>query len=128
MDTHFFPGKRTWLASDSPLSSFSGVFEDDGDTAYFYAYDRATSDQPILDAVHIYDVANVVDQDKQSKASITWSPDGLKAGLLINERLFALLDFDTRKAYSRSNFPPPGGAWSGGERVPWSDTLEDLLR
>jgi hypothetical protein len=124
----FFPEKDAWLASDSPAVSFSGVFEDDGETSYFYAYDRANTEQPILDAVHIYNVASVVDRDRESEALIVWSPDGLKAGLLINGRLFAVLDFAARKAYSRSNFPPPGGAWAGGEREPWSDALEELLR
>ena len=114
------------MASDSPKSSFSGVFEDDGETAYFYAYDRANPQ--ILDAVHIYNVANVVDRHRESEVEILWSSDGLKAGLLINGYLHAVLNFEIRKAYSRNNFPPPGGPWAGGEREPWNDSLFDLLR
>jgi hypothetical protein len=115
------------MASDSPSSRFSAVFEDDGETAYFYAYDRGKSTQPILDALHIYNVQNVIDRDGDSEAQIIWSPDGLKAGLLINGRLYALLDFESQRGYCRSNFPPPGGAWASPERVRWSEELASLL-
>jgi hypothetical protein len=128
MSTRFRPGNDAQVASDSPNSSFSGIFEDDGDTGYFYAYDRANAESPILDAVHIYNVKDVADRDRDSDAEILWSPDGLKAGLLINGYLHAVLNFEAKKAYCRSNFPPPGGAWAGGTREPWSDLLSNLLR
>ena len=127
MATRFRPGIETWIASDSTTSSFSGVFEDDCNTAYFYAYDRAKKDRPILDAVHIYDVVDVVDRDRDSEVEIVWSADGLKAGLPINQRLHAVLNFQAKKAYCRSNFPPPGGAWAGGDREPWDESLSDLF-
>jgi hypothetical protein len=115
MATRFRPGTDTWVASDSPTSSFSGVFEDDGQTAYFYAYDRANADQPILDAVRIYNVANVSDRDRDSEVEIVWSTDGLKAALLINCYLHAVINFEAQRAYGRSNFPPPPkGSRSGG--------------
>lgn len=110
------------------MSSFSGVFEDDGGTGYFYAVNREDTQIRILDAVHIYNVANVVDRDEASEAEIVWSADGLKAGLLLNGYLHALLDFSSKKAYSRSNFPPPGGVWVSPERLPWDDSLSELLR
>jgi hypothetical protein len=116
------------LASDSPTFAFSGVFEDDGKTGYFYAINRGERQNLILDAVHIYNAANVVDRDKSSEAEIVWSGDGLKAGLFINGHLHALLDFDAKKAYCRSNFPPPGGAWASRERPSWDDSLTELLR
>jgi len=127
MRGRFRPGTATWVASDSPSTHFSGVFEDDGTTGYFYAYDRKAK-PPILDAVHIYNAANVVDADRDSEAEIRWSPDGMKAGLLINDYLHALVDFEARVAYCRSNFPPPSGAWAGSSRVPWRDALADLLK
>jgi|SRR5215470_19652510 len=128
MATRYRPGTDTWVASDSATSSFSGVFEDNGETAYFYAYDRAKRERRILDAVHIYNVANVVDADRYSEVEIVWSPDGLKAGLLINRYLHAVLNFEAGKAYCRSNFPRPGGDWAGGDREPWDDSLSGLLR
>ena len=54
MSATFTPGEETFYASDSPTSSVSGVFEDNGETGYFYAYDRAApKDARILDACHI---------------------------------------------------------------------------
>jgi hypothetical protein len=128
--SNFRPGTETWIASDSPSTEFSGAFEDDGQVAYFYAYDRSGSggEGTILDAVHIYNVADVVDADRDSEAEVAWSTDGLKAGLLINGFLHAVLDFESRRAYCRSNFPPPGGAWEAPEREPWRDDLAKLLK
>jgi hypothetical protein len=129
MGTRFRPGHETCVAGESPKTSFSGVFEDNGETAYFYACDRANTEMPILDGVHIYNVADLIDGHLDSEVEIRWSADGLKAGLLINEYLYAVLDFATQKAYSRSNFPPVCGAWSiTGGRPSWHDGLADLLR
>jgi hypothetical protein len=75
----FIPGDETWYASDSPTSSFSGIFEDDGQTGYFYAYDRSQEASPILDAVHIYDVRNVRDREIPSVVEIIWSADRLRS-------------------------------------------------
>lgn len=120
----FTPGEETFYASDSPTSSFSGVFEDDGETGYFYAYDRAAPDDArILDACHIYNVANVVDSDRASEVEVIWTDDGLKAALLINDYAHAVIDFVARRAYCRTNFPPPTGPWRAEARAPWTDAL-----
>ena len=52
-------GDETFVASDSPAAEYSVVFEDDGDTGYLYALDTSLSESRILDALHIYNVANV---------------------------------------------------------------------
>lgn len=120
----FKPGEETFYASDSPHSEYSGVFEDDGRTGYFYAWDRAASeDEQILDACHIYNVANVVDRDRPSEVEIIWTDDGMKAALLINDFAHAVIDFRTRQAYCRTNFPPPTGTWSAETRAPWDEAL-----
>jgi hypothetical protein len=121
------PGTATWAASDSPSSSFSCVFEDDGVTGYFYAYDRRNGGA-ILDAVHICTATNVADCARESEAEVRWSTDGLKAGLFINDSLHALIDFEAKVAYCRTNLPPSGGAWAGSARPPWRDELAGLLR
>ena len=126
MGTTFRPGCEVWLASDSPVTEFSGIFEDDGTTGYLYAYDRSGHGS-ILDAVHIYNVASTTDGNQDSDIDFRWSADGLKVGLLINERLHALIDFESRAAYSRSNSPPPGRAWGGRSRQPWDEALAHLL-
>jgi hypothetical protein len=120
----FTPGQKAFYASDSPTSSYSGVFEDDGRTGYFYAYDRAAErDKRILDACLIYHVENVVDRDRPSEIEIVWTRDGLKAALRINGRAHAVIDFAGRRASCRLNFPPPGGPWRAAARAPWSEEL-----
>ena len=121
----FTPGARFMLPSDSATSAFSSVFEDDGKTGYFYAYDRSRKAQRILDAVHVYTAAELA-AGEGSEALITWSPDGLKAGLIVDDRLCALVDFAAGKAYSRSNFPAVS-AWDGSPREEWRDRLASLL-
>ena len=54
VEQRFIPGQPFVTASDSQTEPYSAAFEDDGDTTYFYAYDRrSNSTNPILDAVHI---------------------------------------------------------------------------
>ena len=120
----FTPGEESFYAVDSPTSSFSAVFEDDGETGYFYAYDRAAPDDArILDACHICNVANVVDRDRPSAAEVIWTEDGMKAALLINDYAHAVIDFEARRAYCRTNFPPPTGPWRAEARARWNDAL-----
>jgi hypothetical protein len=127
MRQQFRPGTATCIASDSLSSPFSAVFEDDGATAYFYAYDRG-SDPGVLDALHIYTLPVIVNPDGKWQAEIQWSPDGLKAGLLINDKLHAIIDFQAHVAYSRYDTKPPAGAWASAARAPWRDELASLLR
>ena len=124
MSKAFLPGHETWYASDSPASEFSAVFEDDGETGYFYACDRAGGGR-VLDAVHVYSVRSVVDKDRQSLAEIVWSADGMKAALLINDHADAVIDFAKRCSYCRSEFPSPASNWHRGE---WSDQLMEDFR
>ena len=121
------PGDETWLASDSPSSQYSAIFEDDGETGYFYAYERTEPEGTVLDSVHIYNVRNVVDREIPSVARILWSKDGLKAALLLNDHPHAVINFAARRAYSRSNFPRTTGPWSDRERAPWSEDLMQLF-
>jgi len=125
MAKRFLPGVETWYVSDSPQTRFSGVFEDDGDTGYFYAYDREEPSEPILDAVHIYDVANVTERTLESIVEIVWSSDGLKAALLLNEYPHAVIDFAGRATYSRSQFLSGCERW---QHKTWDDGLLEQFR
>jgi hypothetical protein len=116
----FQPGSKTWYASDSPGSTLSAVFEDDGDTGYLYAYDRSMADAPILDAVLIYNAKTVADREAKSFAEVAWSTDGLKAVLLINDSPHAVINFSQRCSYCRTVFPPPSGPW---RHEAWNDAL-----
>ena len=43
--------------------------------AWFYGLDTSLETNPILDALHIYDVASVVNKEKPSLAQIVWTED-----------------------------------------------------
>jgi hypothetical protein len=121
-------GSRTVLDSRSPRGRDVGVvFEDDGRTGYFYALDLSRKENVIVDALHIYDVTHVVDKDKSSIVQFVWSTDGRKSALSINGYVHAVFDFDARRGYCRSNFPPPGKSWSQAGHN-WEDSALQLIR
>ena len=95
------------VASDSPVGRYQTVFEDDGQTGYFYALDAENGDNPIVDALHIYDVELVTDKHMPSQLHILWSADGLKSALLINSYPHAVFNFESRSGCCRTGFPPP---------------------
>jgi hypothetical protein len=119
----FTVGSDAFLAGDSPHAQYSAIFEDEGETGYFYAVDLER-DQLILDATHIYNVKDVIDRDRQSTASIVWSKEGLRCALLINDYPHAAFDFTLKRGYCRTNFPNfPGKTamgWSQSDHS-WSD-------
>ncbi len=93
----------------------AAFFEDDGETAYFYACEKIEEDPKIIDALHIYNVNSVVDGDKPSLIEIMWAPEGIKTGLFINGVCHAIFDFDKMEGMCRSNFP------DSEYRVPWKE-------
>ena len=122
-------GEAFTLAGDSPVTEYAVVFEDDGGTGYFYALDTSQKKRPILDAVHIYNVSNVVDKDRPSLVQIVWSNDGLKAALFINAYAHAVFDFAAKRGYCRTNFPDvrsSGNEWASFSKE-WSDTALELF-
>ncbi len=124
-------GSQIIFPCDSPDGRHSAFFEDEGETGYFYALDLLRTHNMILDAVHIYNVANVVDRDKPSQVEIVWSADGLKCALLINDYPHAAFDFSERRGYCRKNFPnfknPKDGSWITADHS-WSDEAIAWLR
>jgi hypothetical protein len=120
----FLVGTPTIIPHDSPDGHHSAFFEDDGETGYFYALDLSRTPDMILDAVHIYDVASVVDRDRPSKLKIVWSKDGSRCALLINDYPHAAFDFFARRGYCRTNFPnfrnPEDGSWMKADHS-WAD-------
>jgi len=81
----------------------------------------------ICDAIHIYNAGNVADGHVASKIEIVWSDDGLKSGLLINGYFHAVFDFEARRGYCRTGFPPSNKRWTKHEND-WSDGALDLFR
>jgi len=120
-------GEEIVIESKSPLTQYAVVFEDDGETGYFYGLDRSRKSNPILDALHIYNVKSVIDKDKPSKVQVVWSGDGKKALLVINRYPHAAFDFESSRSYCRTAFPPPDKKWSkfGNE---WDDNVLELFK
>ena len=68
-------GDPVLVEGASPTPPFEVVFEDDGETGYFYALDTSRRDNPIVDAMQIYNVAAVKNRHLPSTLQIVWSPD-----------------------------------------------------
>ena len=125
----FFPGKETVVDSSSPAGRWAVVFEDDRTTGYLYALDLSEQDKgdnPIQEALHIYNVKNITDKDRESVADIVWSEDGQKACLLINRYPHAVVDFAAKRGYCRTNFPRPG-KWKDHDFT-WDDSVLEHFR
>ena len=122
-------GRAIVVEGPAPDGHFSTVFEDDGDTGYFYALDGAAEGNPIQDALSIYNVLGVTDRDRPSVVKIGWSNDSQKAVLLINGFPHAVFDFGTRQGYCRTGFPPAPstGDWSGAGHQ-WNDSAVELFK
>jgi hypothetical protein len=58
-DQEVLIGTPTVIEAMAPDGDFGAVFEDDGETGYFYALDFACGATPIVDAIHIYAVGSV---------------------------------------------------------------------
>jgi hypothetical protein len=106
-------GSDTFFPCDSKQKPYAVVFEDNGDTGYFYACALGKKGvSEILDAVHIYNVKEVIDKDQPSEVKIGWSTNGLQVILLINDQPHAVFDFENQLGFCRTGFPPPGeGGW-----------------
>jgi hypothetical protein len=119
-------GQRTVLQGPSPSTTYGVVFEDDGTTGYLYGLDLSRRDNPIVDALHIYDVGQVANRAKPSVVQLVWSQDGLKAALLINRYPHAVFDFEGKRGYCRTGFPPASNKWTQSDHS-WDDRALELF-
>ncbi len=107
VEKEFKPGQNNVLESMSPENSdYMLVFEDDSQTGYLYALVIDNPENPIVDAMHVYNVENLTESNMQSHFVIVWTPDGTKGALFINEYCHAIVDFTENGAYNRNGFPP----------------------
>ena len=120
-------GEDQTVFGESPKGRFATVFEDNGETGYFYALDGEKTDNQIRDAVHIYNIENVTNKNIPSKIEIVWSKDGLKSALLINDYPHAVFDFVEKRGYCRTNFPPSNKNWTKFEHE-WTDKAFELFK
>jgi len=127
-EQEFCVGDQIEIEGEAPEGNFAVMFEDDGDTGYFYALDTSQTEQSIQDAVQIYNVANVTDRNKPSVVKIGWSTDFRKAVLLINGYPHAIFDFEDQQGYCRTGFPPApnNGKWSAKGHA-WNEAAVGLF-
>ncbi|HEY1500724.1 MAG TPA: DUF2251 domain-containing protein [Acidobacteriaceae bacterium] len=125
----FLPGNDLFAATAAPDGRYGAFFDDDGESAYFYALDL-DSDDLILDAVHVYDAISYPLRKRHPSLSIVWSPDGHKCALLLDGQPRAAFDFEAHRGYSRSRMPasgrPASGSWPPSDHA-WSDAAIDWL-
>jgi|688.fasta_scaffold1524379_1 hypothetical protein len=121
----FIVGEDTFIDSTAENNN-AVVFEDNCETGYFYAVDR-NNELAVLDALHIYDVANVVDKTKPSSIKILWTEDLTKAFLSINNYYHAVFDFQQKAGYCRNGFPETNNTWTIIKERKLTDGLIDEL-
>jgi hypothetical protein len=120
-------GHEVVIEVASPNTPYLVVFEDDGETGYFYAIDASNESSPIQDALHIYNVTSITDKSKPATVQVVLSSDGEKALLLINQHPHGAFNFSTKQGFCRSAFPVPRGEWSKlGHN--WNDSILEFFR
>jgi len=112
-------GTEAVIESDSPDETRGVVFEDDGETGYFYARDYSEPERFFVDALHIYNSQGVTDRDKPCRVKIIWTRDFTAAALLINLVPHAVFNFDERCGYAKSPFPTadPSTGWTHSDEL-----------
>jgi hypothetical protein len=70
------------------------------------------NDCNVLDALHIYNVADVIDKGIPSTIKILWTEDLMKAILSINNYYHAVVDFKSKAGYFRNGFPKTKSSWT----------------
>ena len=116
-------GTPLFLEGEAPSGKYGAVFEDDGGTGYFYAIVPSDQEQPIQDALHIYNARDVADATIPSQVKIGWSNDGEAVLLAINGNVHAVFNFGTRQGCCRTGFPPPNDRGWGSEGHAWRDNM-----
>lgn len=127
LEETFTVGQNCFFDSVSNDDRYGVVFEDDTTTGYFYAVDMLDEEQQILDALHIYNVDDVIDKAKPGKIQIAWSKNGSTALLLINGYLHAAFDFEKQTGCCRNGFPDSHTGWGKGEERILTDNKVDSL-
>jgi hypothetical protein len=127
----FVAGEDTFIESFSPETNYGVVFEDDGETGYFYAVeeiDAVTHEQRILDALHIYEVEQETEEEKKpSTLLMIWSRDWKKCALVIDNFCHAVFDFENQGGYNLNEFPPPNAFWTKQDRKLTDEIVQQIF-
>lgn len=134
LERQWTPGEDLFAESFSPESPYGVVFEDDGQTAYFYAAEKDAEGTGlrVLDALHIRETggenAEPLDPAQPpSKLQIVWSRDWMKCALVIDGLCHALFDFIAHGGYNINEFPPPNELWTQGDRKLTMELMQKLF-
>lgn len=103
------------------------VFQDNGETGYFYAIDKVNEELVVLDALHIYNVKDVVASENECLVKILWTEDHSIAILSINNYYHALFDFANHRGCSRTGFPEASKVWNNQTNRQLTDAVLDEL-
>jgi hypothetical protein len=124
-------GRKSSISSISPSQEFAVVFEDDGESAYFYALNAFRNDQKILDVINIYTVEQVSDSKTPCSVWVIWSNDGSKVILIIDGYPHAVFDFSAKRGYGRTNYPnvprAENNSWHSDDHR-WNDSVLQWFR
>ena len=111
-EQQFLVGEPAAYETETVIGSFppsrkglGAVFEDDGNTGYFYAVDQGGEDLEILDTLHIYNVEDVADKQLPVTAQIFWNEEESAVALILNGQCHALYDFQRHAGFCRNAFP-----------------------
>ena len=145
LERQWTPGEDLFAESFSPESPYGVVFEDDGQTAYFYAVekDKEGTGLRVLDALHILETGIEPEEgeeapepitdvpaaaaQKPAKLQIVWSRDWMKSALVIDGLCHALFDFIAHGGHNINEFPPPNELWTQGDRKLTMQLMQKLF-
>ena len=108
LEDELFLGTPKQVGTHSTVYDHLAVmFEDDGETGYFYALDMRQNEQLIVDMLHVYNVDSASNHHEARKLEICWDASGYLALLLINGYPHAVFDFARLVGYNGSKYPQP---------------------
>jgi len=80
LEDQLFLGQPKQVGTHSTVHDHLAVmFEDDGETGYFYALDMRQNAQPVVDCLHVYNVDNTRNHHEARKLEICWDESGYLA-------------------------------------------------
>ena len=90
-------------------TGFGVIFQDDGDTGYFFATDESQVD--ILDTLIVYRAGDDDRLNEGEAAYVVYSADAQRAGLYYHGEFQAVFDFRQKTGCCRRGEPDPVGDW-----------------
>lgn len=123
LETPHTVGEPAFIESLAGLTPYAVVFEDDGQTGFFYAWDTSRPEgSQILDALLVYNVERVQDRHTPVRLQVVWSGNGHHALLILDEWPVAVFDFEGQRGFCRSGRPRPmDTGWSTSGDHAWDD-------